>query len=148
MERKKGRGDEIKLFKPNLFILFESLSQGTVSNVFLKIISWALGRAVSTGCHFSTALHLLCFCSLRFSLAVKTWPVSDIHAEVFIPVKENQCSLQLGVKRQGVLEDGVCGGGKHLQAQFKLSPHKHRIQKDVSCNIHGFGELSAPQFIC
>jgi len=41
--------------------------------------------------------------------------VSNIHAKVFISVKENQCSLQLGVKSQGVLEEGVRGGGKHLQ---------------------------------
>lgn len=41
--------------------------------------------------------------------------MSNIHAKVFIPVKENQCSLQLGVKSQGVSEERVCGGGKCLQ---------------------------------
>lgn len=71
------------------------------SDVCAQITSWVTGEAPQQGVTSLQPQPFLCFCNLRFLLAVKTWAVSNIHAKVFIPVKENQCSLQLSVKSQG-----------------------------------------------
>lgn len=143
--RQWGTGDKIELnllFSHVVWILLLS----NRSDACVQITSWVTGEAPQQGVIPPQSQSFLCFCNLRFSLAVKTWAVSNIHAKVFTPVKENQCSLQPSVKNQGFQNRG-CVEVESAFSHNSSCPHTSKEYRDVRCYIHSCRQLSVAWFL-